>query len=154
MIDPGTAVGIASLGLQVCQGLLTYYQSCKSCGEDVQELCQSLQSTKVVLELLQDNLNKRQLDESAATAFKNEMQHCSEIYEKLQTILDKIAQGKGSEGCQRKGKSIWVQVKYPLKESLIIKLRGFLHEQKQHLNLLLGILQMWLETLLIIVIYL
>lgn len=141
MIDPGTIVGITSLGLQVCQGLLSFYQRYRGWGEDVVALCCSLERTESVLQLLQNTLSKRQQDESIATAIMDEIQHCSETYKMLETILSKISQGKGKEGVRLKG-PMWVRVKYGLKESLVIKLRGFLHEQMQHLNILIDILHM------------
>jgi len=48
----GTAVGIASLGIQVCQGLLQYYASWKSYNEDITttfELIESFEKTLVLL---------------------------------------------------------------------------------------------------------
>jgi hypothetical protein len=145
MIDPGTVVGITSFGLQVCQGLLSFYQRYKEWGEDVVELCHTLQSTKSILQLLQNSLSKRQHDESIATAIMDEMQHCLETYKTMEAILSKISQGKGKEGVRQKG-SAWVRAKYPLKASLVVKLRGFLHEQIQHLSILLDILHMWVGT--------
>lgn len=142
MIDPGTIIGITSLGLQVCQGLLSYYKGFKESGEDIVELCKSLEHSKKGLELLQNNLDRLQQDGSIATALRNEMQHCSEIYNTLQRILDKISEGKGKGGWRRPGKSLLSRVKYPFKQDLIMKLGWFLREHEQHLNILLGTLQM------------
>ena len=36
-MDPGTALGIVSLGIQVCEGLLGYYRDYKRYEEDCQE---------------------------------------------------------------------------------------------------------------------
>lgn len=57
MSDPlsvaGTAVGIASLGIQVCQGLIKYLQAVNDRNEEIRD---AVRDVKQVLSLL-DNLN-------------------------------------------------------------------------------------------------
>ena len=35
-MDPGTAVGVISLGIQVCEGILKYYRDWKGYEDDIQ----------------------------------------------------------------------------------------------------------------------
>lgn len=59
----GTAVGVASLDIQVCQGLLDYYQAYKSYDQDIQgarKWIVNLQRTLLVLSDLLQSSNVKQ----------------------------------------------------------------------------------------------
>jgi hypothetical protein len=62
MTDPfsvaGSAVGVASLGIRVCQGLISYYQDWKSQDDDIKAAVRSLEDLEQTLELLHSILNK------------------------------------------------------------------------------------------------
>jgi hypothetical protein len=52
----GTAVGIASLGIQVCQGLLSYYDSWKSYDSDISSTYNTISDLSKTLILLKTTL--------------------------------------------------------------------------------------------------
>lgn len=54
----GTAVGIVSLGVQVCQGLLSYYSGWKDFGEDVKATTDSIADLRRILLVLEDILSR------------------------------------------------------------------------------------------------
>jgi hypothetical protein len=68
MSDPlsvaGSAVGIISLGIQVCQGLISYLQSFKSQDQDIQDSLNDIQTVTSILYSLKDVLPK--VDKSAS----------------------------------------------------------------------------------------
>ena len=71
----GTAVGVASLGIQVCQGLLDYYQACESYDRDIQDAQKwivNLQRTLLVLsDLLQSSNAKQDVFQNTQTGLLN-----------------------------------------------------------------------------------
>ena len=50
------AIGIVSLGIQVCQGLLKYYDSWKDSRKDIAALCSSVESLSSILDQLEQTL--------------------------------------------------------------------------------------------------
>jgi hypothetical protein len=52
----GTAVGIASLGIQVCQGLLSYYDTWKSYDPDISSIYDAITDLSKTLILLKTTL--------------------------------------------------------------------------------------------------
>jgi hypothetical protein len=58
MSDPvslaGTAVGIVSLGLSVCQGLVSYYSTFRDYSKETKNMLQKLEGLKDVLQVLED----------------------------------------------------------------------------------------------------
>jgi hypothetical protein len=54
----GTAVGIASLGIQVCQGLLSYYSDWKDYNSDVSSTYDAITDLGKTLILLKSTLGR------------------------------------------------------------------------------------------------
>lgn len=52
----GTAVGIISLGIQVCQSLISYYDRWKSFDDDIAQIQGKLDGLKETLENLGENI--------------------------------------------------------------------------------------------------
>ena len=69
MADPGTAIGIISLGIQVCQGLTSYYSVYKSFHDHVNHANLRLGDLQATLEILQQLLPR--LDPSSSSTVTN-----------------------------------------------------------------------------------
>lgn len=54
----GTAVGVISLGIQVCQGLVSYYKNWKSFDDDIAHLYAKIDGLRITLENLEHTLPK------------------------------------------------------------------------------------------------
>jgi len=63
----GTAVGIASLGIQVCQGLLTYYDGWKGYKTDISRTYESIADLNGTFDLLRSSLDNVALDVDRAS---------------------------------------------------------------------------------------
>ena len=59
----GSAVGIASLGIQICQGLLSYYDDWKGYHSDISSTYESIDDLSRTLILLKASLHNDELDE-------------------------------------------------------------------------------------------
>ena len=72
MADPfsvaASAVSVVSLGIQVCQGLLSYYSDYKSYNDDVSSLYKKVEDLRLTLEICDDILYKPGLTASKASA--------------------------------------------------------------------------------------
>ena len=64
----GSAVGIISLGIQVCQGLIQYYGSWKDAPKDVTQMCKSVWNLEETLKVLKVTIK----DKGVATRLKRE----------------------------------------------------------------------------------
>ena len=64
----GSAVGIASLGIQVCQGLLSYYDGWRSYNSDVRSAYDTVDDLSRTLALLKASLDCNELDEEEGTS--------------------------------------------------------------------------------------
>jgi hypothetical protein len=61
IMDPGTALNVVSLGIQVCQGIVWYYQGWKGCPEDFAHTVRSVESLRKTLVLFQPILKTQLL---------------------------------------------------------------------------------------------
>lgn len=131
-------------GLKVCNSLWTYYNAWKDYREDIAFICDSLTGIEKTLTFLQDSMASRRQpqnnihDESCRDA----VQRCRRTMDRLRKKLEKIQDSNSSGGFRLQAKFQWERVKYPLKESTILKLRDLLQETKSDLMLLLAALQL------------
>jgi hypothetical protein len=98
MADPfsvaGSAVGVISLGLTVCQGLLAYYGPFKAYDEQIHDFLSRITSFDSTLKALQDVLANVEVSSSAlttqsATVALGCIFNCQEGLKRLKSILDK-----------------------------------------------------------------
>lgn len=139
----GSVAGLVSLGLEVCKGLVNYFNSWKDYHSDVAEICASTNTLLHVLTLLKNCEAKQQFNAiSEDGVIDNVLQACERTIDKLNKILKKCNNKDSRGGYRLDVKGQWSRVKYPFKESTILKLRDLLQEQKLNLILLLKALQM------------
>ena len=89
-----SAAGIVSLGLQVCSGLLDYYQTWKDQPSDVSQMCQSLKALTKTFELLDGKVRNPLLDRESANHVTESIVSCAAGVKRLQSKLDKIQKAK------------------------------------------------------------
>jgi hypothetical protein len=136
----GAAVGVASLGIQVCQGLLDYYQACESYDRDIQEAqkwIMHLQRTLVILgDVLQSSNAKQDVFQNAQTGILN----CEDGILKLEKKLRKIRKGDPSTAKERT-KAMGHRLIYPFQQSTVAKLKEIVKDLFEHLLLSIQVLQ-------------
>ena len=94
MADPasvvGTAVGVISLGIQVCQGLVTYYERWKSFDNDIVRLHDNVDELKTTLENLEHILPKfRDSNVNIVTDVEKKIVSSFNGIRKLKEVLEK-----------------------------------------------------------------
>ena len=127
MSDPvsiaGTAVGVVSLGITVCQGLVSYYASWKDYEVDIkhthgylEDVSNKLQAAHTVLQTGSFPAEVKQQVESAISI-------CVNHIDTLNTKLAKVRSTKLPVGIRDKVKSNLLRAQYPFKEKTLRKLQ-------------------------------
>jgi hypothetical protein len=140
----GTAVGVASLGIQVCQGLLAYYNTWKTYDSDINDTYTSVADLSSTLTILQTALNDDTLDEERSDRVESCLQSCVQALVTLSTEaqkLKKVAQPVGS-----KQKITWgaQRLQYPFQAKTLAKFKIAVGDMQGRLQVALQVLQ--LET--------
>ncbi|KAI6911953.1 hypothetical protein KC318_g4774 [Hortaea werneckii] len=138
----GSAVGIASLGITVCQGLLSYIDSWKDYEPDVsytRDLIADLQDTLVLLE---ESLKAGGLDAKRAARVIRCLQSCRCGLGDLGKKLDELKKYSKPEGLRRKARAELQKAVYPLRKDTLDKLRGNVADIRERLSLALQVLQL------------
>ncbi|SRR6266702_8050561 len=137
----GSTVGIISLGIQVCQGLIQYYASWKDAPKDVAQMCKSAQNLEEILKVLKITIKDKGVATQAETGVQNSIDACTVSINELQGELIRVQEVKGS--------SIWSKVHgqgrrllYPFRESTLLKLKGIVAEIRENLSLAVDVLHL------------
>ncbi|RMY25079.1 hypothetical protein D0867_00954 [Hortaea werneckii] len=138
----GSAVGIASLGIQVCQGLLAYFDSWKDYGYDVAEARNSVSDLHDKLVLLEDNLQTGGLDAKRAARVTSCVQSCKDGIQDLGKKLDDLQKYSKPDGLRQKARAEIQKAVYPFRKDTLTKLRGNVADVRERLKLALQVLQL------------
>jgi hypothetical protein len=141
----GTAVGIASLGIQVCQGLLSYYDSWKSYGSDISSTHDAIIDLSNTLILLRTTL-RQQVDEERAGRVRTCMKDCEDTLlelEKKRCSLQKYGQ---PEGLRQKMRSGLQRSWYPFRKEILEALKATVSGIQGRLKLALQVLHLDIGT--------
>lgn len=76
MVDPGTAVGIISLGLQVLQGLAQYYTQFASFSAEITAVVRRIESLCVIIKALEGPVRRLERDEPISAAVRQCIEAC------------------------------------------------------------------------------
>ncbi|CAG1977275.1 unnamed protein product [Fusarium graminearum] len=134
----GSTVGIVSLGLQLCQGLITYIQAFKGRKEEIEDSIQEVQRVESLLtnlEKLLPEVNLRRCKQS----LQNNLVSCYKKLQKLQTFLEALDPPHQSTGASRTVLNTTRSLTYPFQQT---KLNSF----HQSLRTYLGDLKLAIET--------
>jgi hypothetical protein len=147
MADPfsvtGSAVGVISLGLSLCQGLLAYYGPFKAYDEQIHDVSRRITSFNSTLKALQDLLANAQVFSSpltaqSATVALDSIFSCQEGLDRLGKMLDKCRSTKNILG----SKIQINRILYPFKRDTLMVLLERVSWLQAQLNTSLQILNM------------
>ncbi|KAK0100804.1 hypothetical protein ONS95_007251 [Cadophora gregata] len=126
------AIGIVSLGIQVCQGLLKYYGSWKDGPKDAATMCSFVESLSETLVQLEQTLART--PEISATVISC-IEACRSSIEKLDKKLSKVQSvsdpGKMKSRIHDQGRRLL----YPFRESTLAKLKEIVTDIRSNLAL-------------------
>ena len=135
-------VGIVSLGIQLCQGLLEYYGSWKDYEKDVAATYESLSALQRTFILLEATIKNPGLSQDIRKQVEENLVSCQDGIKSLQKRLDKVLANKVAVGAHAKAQVFVRRALYPFKESTLAKLREIVRELKENLVLTLEVLQL------------
>lgn len=139
METAATIGGLISLGLQVSESIIRYYDGWRHCREDVDDICNSVAELHQMLAVSEHAIKQRALSCFEGTPFfKDTLERCETTMRRLERKVRKVKGDTAASGFRARTRSEWERVKYPLKESTILKLRDLLQEQKLELILILN----------------
>ena len=139
MADPfsvaASAVSVVSLGIQVCQGLLTYYGDYKSYDDTVGSLCRKIEGLRSTLQICDEALQKPGLTTSKASAnVTDSIGACKDGLDLLQTALDSCKKIPKPQGLKAKIHNYGQQTSYPFKKSNILRLQSIVTDLQDNVQ--------------------
>ena len=144
MSDPislaGTAVGVVSLGLSVCQGLISYYSAVRDCPKEAKNMLQKLEGLKDVLEVLEDVFQSHdtlRTETAAVKTAKRNIQACKSGLEQLKNIMNE---------CQaipvKSGQDFFNRSLYPFRRGTIRAVLEHVESLQSNLDTSIDVLQL------------
>jgi hypothetical protein len=141
----GTAVGIASLGIQVCQGLLDYYDSWKSYNSDISSTYDAVSDLSKTLILLKTTL-QQQTDEERVGRVKTCVKDCEGALLKLEKKRNSLQKYGQPEGLRQKMRAGLQRTWYPFRKETLEALKASVTDVQESLKLALQVLQLDIGT--------
>ena len=139
----GSAVGVISLGMQVCQGLLAYYDSWRGCHQDIENTSKSIASLTDTLELVSRVVkDKKGQGDPIEQQISSIVVRCLTAIEALSEELKRFEKYPESADIGSKIKSHMRRLYYPFKESTLSKLRDSVQDVRDDLVPALSVLQL------------
>ncbi|KAJ0160764.1 Ankyrin-2 [Colletotrichum tanaceti] len=144
MADPlstaGTAVGIASLGIQVTQALFKYYNDVKDQPSDTSRTLKKLERLLHFLRRLESHMSSKDRNEELADEVQDNVRECDECIKELKNILDNF--GQTPDGSFRAAvRATGRRLAYPFRLSTLQKLDEDVDDAVSSLSRALALLQ-------------
>lgn len=144
MADPfsvvGSAVGVVSLGIEVCKGLVWYIDNAKNAKDRISQLSDQTDRLTCLLELLESVLEKTHAGRSR-TETKAGVLACSEALDNIRTKLRSATPAGGSKFGQQL-RSLKQQLLFPIKQSDLQHCKNVVESVQGNLNTALIVLQL------------
>jgi hypothetical protein len=141
-MELGTAVGIASFGIQICQGLLSYYDAWKGYDSDISSAYTSITDLSKTLTLLISSLRRGNIDNERAERVQTCLQSCVDALYKLEAERHSLQKHSTPEGTRERVRSALQRSRYPFKKETFGKLKDNVAEVQECLKLALQVLQL------------
>ncbi|KAF4432125.1 hypothetical protein F53441_13844 [Fusarium austroafricanum] len=137
---PGGVVGIISLGIQVCQGLVWYLQSFKGRDEEIQESLKEVQTLVSTFYSLKDVLTKIDKTSCETTAIRRCLQDSEEKLREVHKFSLKLRGPQdAAKSTREKIDNARRAMVYPFREEKLKTLRLSLQDLLQNLSLAVGL---------------
>lgn len=134
------ALGIASFGIQVCQGLISYYQAWKGCPNDVEEACNKAKTVEDTFDMVKKTLDAKSLEADRTAEVQECLMCCKRSVDKLDKAYGKIRDSDASSDISGKAKKFKNRALYPFKANTFAKLSAKVDDVMVHLSLTIQML--------------
>ncbi|KAL3295439.1 ankyrin repeat protein [Colletotrichum asianum] len=139
-MDPGTALAVVGLSLQVLGGLKEYYNSWKDCDDDVKQFREAMQRLTTMLDHLKSVLSKPHLDPGLVSAINDVYDNLKESAEKMERLLKKVRDLGPPSSMLQKLRQIGRRACYPFRSGTISHFMGFVADMTDDLSLAMQVL--------------
>lgn len=137
-----SVVSVVSLGIQVCQGLLSYYDDYKSYDDTIGSLYKKIEGLQSTLELFEEVLQAPGLTPSKASAnVTKSIVACKDGLDSLQTILESCKRIPKPQGLKASIHNYGQQALYPFRRSNVLRLQSTVAELQANVQSALLALQ-------------
>jgi ankyrin repeat domain-containing protein 50 len=137
------AAGLVSLGITICQGLITYYQAWDAWEDDVRGAMQDVEDISKFLGLLKARIDKLSADQAdIINQAHTTKARITEAVKKLEDIHDRVNAVSAQNGERHKWRNFSRRSLYPFKQSTLRELRDAVRQAREGLTSLLQLLQM------------
>jgi hypothetical protein len=136
----GSAVGIASLGIQVCRGLLSYYDAWKSYDSDISGTYDAVTDLSKTLTMLKTTL-REEVDRGRFGRVDTCVKGCEDAFLKLDEKRRNLQEFSQPEGLRQKMRSGLQRSWYPFRKETLAALKGSVTDVQERLKLALQVLQ-------------
>ncbi|OCK74055.1 hypothetical protein K432DRAFT_311474 [Lepidopterella palustris CBS 459.81] len=151
MSDPisvaGTAVGITSLGIQVCQALVRYYVQFRSYHDDIDALVQRVEHLENILRALDTVKKKVELDnDEVSQKLQLATKACKEALGSLERTVKKFTEIKLPDAWEDRLRLVKKRLLWPFKKDALMNTQDILDKLQANLLLALQILGIDVEN--------
>jgi hypothetical protein len=141
----GTAVGVASLGIQVCQGLLSYYDDWKAYDADISTTYSAITDLGKTLTILKSTL-QQEVDEEKAGRVRTCVKSCEDALLELEKKRCSLQKFSRPEGLRQKMRAGLQRSWYPFRKETLEALEASVTDIQERLKLALQVLQLDVGT--------
>ncbi|KAK2781391.1 hypothetical protein FQN53_000582 [Emmonsiellopsis sp. PD_33] len=145
----GSAVGVISLGLTVCQGLVKYYQSWKDCPDDIKAMADSIENLMESLRLIDHQLKSGHLKPDLVSQVETSIKSCQDKMLDLNNELEKLKEEAGSGKLKQKLSIQSRRLQYPFKQPTIQRLGEKVSGLRGNISVALDALQIHTSTVIL-----
>ncbi|CAG7557563.1 unnamed protein product [Fusarium equiseti] len=145
MSDPlsvaGTAVGITSLGIQVCQGLIKYLRAVRGRKEEIAE---SVREVDRVVSLLSsvNRLVPRVGSANETAQLRDCLKNCHTELKNIETLLTELKDAQQSNKAMQRAANAMRSITYPFQQAKLTALRQSLRSVLHDLTLIISIVSL------------
>ena len=139
-----SAVGVVALGIQICQGLLSYYDDFKSFDSTIDSLCQKIENLRATFEICEELLNTsgNAMSKGHSNVIKN-MDACRNDLGLLKKALDSCRKHPKPRQYWKHIPGRGQQILFPFRKAHVQRLHSTVLTLQENVHLALLALQMW-----------
>ena len=142
----GSAVGIASLGIQICQGLISYYHNWRSYHDDISAACDKVGSLERTFALLKAILGQDSLNAEQTAQVRDSLLSCKDNIRALEKRCAKLQASSQPTNIRERAAAVTKRALYPFKASTLAKVSEAVNDVLDQLALAVQTLHLGISS--------